>query len=247
MGKLLRERIAWSHPEWWALAISGTAWVWIAFPAAMAALGGVHDHSSASPGGGGPAGMIPATREWAVMVMAMMLPLATGPIRAIAARSLWRRRHRAIACWLFGYIAAWMVLGLFVSLVHTRFLADVHPSPRAGVAVAFAVAAIWQAMSARQRAIRACHRTPSLAPAGWRANRDCVRYGWTNGMNCVATCGALMLACWLVGHGAAGLLVMITATAVGFAERFMVRPNQRTLAIAVGAHAIFAAAILPGR
>ena len=227
--------------------MSGAAWVWIAFLAATAVFEGAHDHSAARHGAGGTGGIVPAIREWAVMVIAMMLPLAIGPIQAIAARSLWRRRHRAIAWWLFGYIAPWVVLGLSVSLLDTRFLAGVLPSQRAGVALAFAVAAIWQATSTRQRAISACHRTPSLAPTGWRANRDCVRYGWTNGVNCVASCGALMLACWLLGHGAAGLLAMITVTALGFAERFMVRPDQRALALAVGAHAVFAAAILPVR
>ena len=35
--------------------------------------------------------------RWMLMIVAMMVPLLIGPIRTTATRSLWRRRHRAIA------------------------------------------------------------------------------------------------------------------------------------------------------
>jgi len=93
----------------------------------------------------------------------------------------------------------------------------------------------------RARSLKRGHRTQPLAPTGWRANYDCVRYGWTTGVHCVATCGVLIAACWLLGHGALGLAGMITAMTIGLAERYMIRPNQRWLAAALSLVAVVAA------
>ena len=68
-----------------------------------------------------------------------------------------------------------------------------------------------------------------------------MRYGWTTGVHCVATCGVLIVACWLLGHGALGLAGMITAMTIGLAERYMIRPNQRWLAAALSLVAVVAA------
>lgn len=42
----------------------------------------------------------PALTHWLLMVVAMMFPFIIGPVRGTAIRSLWRRRHRAIASFL---------------------------------------------------------------------------------------------------------------------------------------------------
>ena len=46
-----------------------------------------------------------------VMLAAMMTPLLTAPVRHVHARSFARRRSRAIALFMVGYLAIWMVGG----------------------------------------------------------------------------------------------------------------------------------------
>ena len=239
MRKRLRERIAWAHPEWWSIALSVAAWTSLAASTGVAAFTG-HDvttHATAS--------FAAWAQGWLLMVVAMMFPLSVGAIQATAARSLWRRRHRAIAWWLVGYIAPWSLLGVSLWLIAATLFIRNQSAPGILIALAFAAAASWHTTSIRARALSGCHRTQPLAPAGWRANFDCLRYGWATGTNCVVACGALMVACSLLGHGLGGLLAMISVTALSLAERYMVRPDRRLLAAAVGVHALVFAAIVP--
>jgi hypothetical protein len=178
------------------------------------------------------------------MVAAMMFPLASGAMHAVAARSLWRRRHAAIAWWLAGYTAPWLAVGLALSTVLSA-LGYSQAMPRWAVVIAFTVAAIWQVTPRRERALRQCHRVVPLAPNGWRANRDCIRYGWTIGVPCVAACGPLMVACSLVGHNPFGLAAMVAATIAGLAERYMTRPDPRWFAAAFTAQAMLVAVSVP--
>ena len=113
------------------------------------------------------------------------------------------------------------------------------------MALVFAAAAIWQATSQRARAVSGCHQTQPLAPTGWRASYDCARYGWTTGANCLAACGVLMTASYLLGHGIGGLLAMVTVTFIGLTERYAIRPNRSLLASVIGVHAIVVAAFVP--
>jgi predicted metal-binding membrane protein len=156
---------------------------------------------------------------------------------------LWRRRHRAIACWLVGYTTPWLILGLTVSILTRQLSFEPSPASEGVAALAFIAAGLWQMAPARARALRRCHRTQPLAPTGWRANYDCLRYGSNTGVHCVASCGVLMVACWLLGHGSLGLAGMVTATLVGLAERYTIRPDQRRLAGALALQAIVVAAI----
>jgi predicted metal-binding membrane protein len=222
-------RIAWHYPQWWTIGISVSAW------AALFALPrhGVHSgndahraFSAAAPGIGADA------IAWMLMVAAMMFPLILGPIEVTAARSLWKRRHRAIAGFLIGYATCWLIPGVAAALL----LAQVRPhgmlpSPTAAAA-ALVIAGLWQGTAIRGRAVRACHRTMPLAPVGWRADRDCLRYGWTTARSCIVSCGPMMIACALGGHGA---FTAAAAGSIGLVERHAVRPDQRSLGLALGA------------
>ena len=182
-------KLAWRYPEWWSLALAATAWL---------AMFDHHAHHR------------PAMVQWMVMTMAMMLPMVAPSIRATAERSLWRRRHRAMAAFLAGYIACWMIVGaLFV-------LAPLPAGPWT-MGAALAVAAVWQLTRTKQIALRGCHRTLPLAPQGWQADRDCLGYGWFVGTRCVVSCWALMLVCFVAGHA---LLPMIGVTTVTAIERY---------------------------
>ena len=154
------------------------------------------------------------------MVVAMMLLMIADSAAGVAARSLWRRRHWAIAEFVAGYLAVWTLAGL--ALVP---LGVFVPS-----IVALALAAGWRLTQMRQRAMVRGHGIAPLAPAGWRAWRDCVAYGVSTGGYCFANCWALMLACTASGHS---LTVMAGLCAMSIAERNQRRPDQRVFAAAV--------------
>ena len=200
-------RVAWRHPHWWALGLSGAAWAWLA-AAAMRAGGHVHGGDLARAAAG-----------WTAMVLAMMLPLIVPHLRFAAQRSLWRRRHRAVGGVLVGYVAVWLAAGA-LALVAWRAIGAVVPAAVAsGSGAAWLLvsgAAVWHALPRRQQALAACHHERPLAPRGWQADRDCLRYGGEVGVRCVAACGGLMLACAATGHG---LAPMLLATGIAVVER----------------------------
>jgi predicted metal-binding membrane protein len=225
-GLSWRRCISWPYPEWWSVVLYFGAWLLLAFKAGIgtAMPGHVH-HASASTvvqqstTVGWPGQML----WWLAMVVAMMFPLLTAHVRNTAARSLWHRRHRAIGGFLGGYLGPWLVFGMAASggLVilekQNWFLAGHFDL------WAFGMALIWQLMRAKRRSVLACHRTRPLAPTGWRADRDCLRYGWQIAGSCVTSCWALMLACMLAGHS---VPTMVGITTIGLFERSNPRSNQ---------------------
>lgn len=172
---------------------------------------------------------------WTLMIIAMMVPFVIGQIRFTAERSLWRRRHRAIAGFLAGYVTCWTLAGLF--------LLGIHASPRAA-AIAFLAAAVWQLTPQRRVAMASCHRTVPLAPHGWRADVATLRYGWSIGRSCVLTCWLAMAGCALTGHG---VPVMLALAGLAYAERVARRPNHKFFSAALAAIAIVCFAIPAGR
>jgi hypothetical protein len=214
-------RASWRYPEWWTLAISAAAWALILIRS-QTMRGQDHAmHADASSFLGS------AVVDWLLMVAAMMLPLMVGSIRTTAARSFWRRRHRAISIFLAGYLTPWSGLGVVAVLVAMQLPA----AARAGAAAAvFVAAALWELTSAKRRALLSCHRTMPLAPTGWRADRDCFAYGYATSLRCVASCWAVMLGCALAQHSAP---VMAAVGVVSAAERYSFRPHPRVASAAV--------------
>ena len=207
-------RFVWRHPHWWAATLSAGAWGWLVLRWQQ----GHHAHGA-------------ALGDWMLMIATMMVPLVFDHLRVAAARSLWPRRHRAIAGFLLGYAAIWLLAGAAISLPIAASGLMPHGAATSGLAAtAFLSAAIWQLLPLKRRALIACHRTVPLAPRGWPAHRDCLRYGWTVGRSCVGSCGMLMLACVFAGHS---LPAMLAATAVAGAERFSARADAWTTAAAL--------------
>jgi predicted metal-binding membrane protein len=106
------------------------------------------------------------------------------------------------------------------------------------------VAAAWQLTPVKQRAVWSCQRTAPLAPRGWRADRDCVRFGWDIGRRCLVSCWAMMLACSLAGHS---VPAMTLAGLCGAAERYASRPTQHVIAgVLAGVALLYAILALRG-
>ena len=168
--------------------------------------------------------------HWSFMVLAMMLPLVLGPIRATARRSLWYRRDRAIGGFLVGYLGPWLLIGLFASAPAAALSLDGRSYLPALAALGFAVAAAWQLTPIRRRALWSCHRTAPLAPHGWRADRDCIRYGWEIGRSGLVSCWAMMD----VGF-------------IGATERYATRPRRPVIAGALAGLALVYATLALSR
>lgn len=210
------------------------AWILILFNAGATGHA-THDvHSTHMHTGTAPVDLMSGLWSWLIMVVAMMFPMLAKQIRFTAAASLWKRRHRAILGFLVGYLCSWLAFGIVASLLGSVFVQG-HNLPNALAAAGFAAAMLWQLTPLKKRSLLACHRRLPISPKGWRADRDCWRYGWMIGRSCLVSCGFLMLACMLCGHS---LPAMACATAVGFVERTKQRPNQRLLCGAIGLLAV---------
>jgi hypothetical protein len=204
-------------PEFWMLAASAGAWV------VLAARAGVHLHHPAVHSDAGA-----NWRHWMLMVAAMMLPFQIQGVRLTAERSLWLRRHRAILGYLLGYLSVWGLAGIPLACVFTALGISHRIGWREGTAIGFLLAAAWLVSPWKAITSRMCHRTVPLSPAGWRADRDCLGYGWIAGCGCALNCWPLMLVCWLSGHS---FIAMVLGFGLGWVDRHGA-PNYRLHATA---------------
>jgi predicted metal-binding membrane protein len=201
----------WRHPESWAIALSAAAWLVLLRRALLA----THSH-----------GALASWLHWMLMVGAMMIPLTVDAIQTSATRSLWRRRHRAILLFLAGYSAVWAAIGLPLAWFSDAVDLPARLPWTYGAAFGFLAAAAWMLTRWKPLTAQLCHRTLPLAPVGWRADRDCLRYGWHSGGYCLLNCWPFMLVCWLSAHS---FVAMTAGFAFGWADRYR-RPAYRTYA-----------------
>jgi predicted metal-binding membrane protein len=154
---------------------------------------------------------------WGLMVVAMMLPKLIFPIQQIYTRSLKRRRFLSALLFVFGYVAVWMVVGVFMTaaILGLHLLMPNSYVPAIGLGI---VAIVWQFSPIKQRCLNRGHDHWTLAAFGWAANRDALLFGVMHGVWCVGSGWALMLLPMLLpkGHG----LVMIIVTFIMISEHF---------------------------
>jgi predicted metal-binding membrane protein len=193
---------SWIYPEWWSISLSAFAW---GLMLRHAIQHGGHTRPHAGT-------FAQELSNWMLMVAAMMLPLIIDRVHAAAQSSLWSRRHRAMLGFLIGYFLPWLVLGATATLVPASWT---HRYPVA--TLSFIVAALWQLTRMHKQAMMACHHTLPLSPDGWRADRDCLRFGAFIGLACVRSCWPLMLACAFSAHS---FVVMTGGMAVSLVERW---------------------------
>jgi hypothetical protein len=220
------------HPEWCAVALAAGGWlsmlsVSIADPLML--LGRNEMHS-----------LPEAFVHSAVMTQAMMAPLVLYQVNRVATFSLWCRRYRAAALFLLGYLSVWTVISTVMMMMGPALARAV--GWRVMIGVSFGIAFLTVLGYGRQRLVRQCSMTMPLALRGWRADRDCLRFGVLTAQRCVTTCWPLMLAV-IVQHGMA---VMAAGTLLMVAERRGAPLPPRTVATstaALGAAALLLAAL----
>jgi predicted metal-binding membrane protein len=206
----------WRHPEWWTVAAALGAWVIVLTPH------GLTPHGTPLLGTlclterpNTLASSFAALPSWIIMVVAMMLPLILMEVRLTAFKSLWCRRHRAIAGFLCGYLTVWLLASLPALVLDAVGVTGVVP-----LLAGLAIAVVWQTTPFKRRALLACRRTMPLAPNGWRADLACFRYGLFQGRSCLLNCWALMLLPLLAAHDTA---IMVGVTVFLAAERYAPR------------------------
>jgi predicted metal-binding membrane protein len=225
------------HPEWLLLPLSAVAWLCVLVPRwtggmrlcldpAVGVFGGAGDRLHAAWRTGALGLML---LGWVVMTVAMMLPLVGPMLRQVAARSFAARQWRAVAEFVTGYLTIWTLLGALLVAIVAAGPVDLRDGwfvPASG----FLIAAVWQCTAAKHIALLRCHRTMPLSPWGWRADRDCLRFGLAHGKDCAVSCWAMMLACMLASHG---LLAMACAQAIVLHERRSRLPAQHRSVLAL--------------
>lgn len=163
-----------------------------------------------------PSGRAPDAAMFAVsafaMIVAMMAPLLAQPLAYIWNRSLARRRRRAIALFIAAYVVVWMVAVGLLQVAAAELAAFAG-----GWIVAVGLMLLWHAAPARQNALNRCHGLPNLSAFGWRADGDCLRFGFRTGLWCVGACWAAMLLPMVLATG--HLLAMPVVAAFLLVER----------------------------
>jgi predicted metal-binding membrane protein len=153
----------------------------------------------------------PSIAWWALsllaMATAMMAPLLKEPMQHLWSRSLARRRGRAIAAFVLAYGGCWMAAMAVLALAAIGSRMAREPLP---ITSAIGLAVLWQCSPVKQHCLNRCHRLPRLAAFGWRADRDCLRYGLAHAGWCVGSCWALMLLGMLVDGAGMALAMAIT-------------------------------------
>lgn len=152
---------------------------------------------------------------WALMVGAMMAPLAIPLTEHVAARSFRERRLRAVTLVLGAYFTVWIAAGA-VARAFSLLMHWSGTSALLAVPAALAAAGLWQIHPARARSLRRCRSGVNLAPAGRRADLDCLGAGMRAGAACAKTCLPMMTAVML---GPMRLTPMATLAGIMLWER----------------------------
>jgi predicted metal-binding membrane protein len=203
--------------------------------------GGTGSHP-ASAGAFEAASLLATMPMWSMMALGMMVPAALPAVRHVARTSLYWRRRRAAAEFLFCFVLTWTAFGL---LVLTPLAAWDAAQTQLALAAALAGAALWQLTPLKHRALLACHRSYPLPPRGWRASAGAANFALRNGGACIGSCWAMMAAASLAGPGR--LWWMGAMTGVMAAEKLVDRPRwacRRVAALLGAAAAGVALAIL---
>jgi predicted metal-binding membrane protein len=235
------------RPEWWTYALSIVVWIWLMFHLSSANQALNHSENiryciptefqaiehptyqknftfkeKASINRIGKI-MVSGLKHWIIMVIAMMFPLLTEPIRHVAFSVRRKDKALGILSFLIGYMITWIVAGLFFLLVPfllNALIGNVSPFVNALIkASGFLMAAILIWQPSRLVRMTKCGRTMPLRIDGWRLYLDSIRYGLKMGLACLNMCWVVMAALVLAQHS---IVLMYLVTIVLIYERYLV-------------------------
>lgn len=145
---------------------------------------------------------------WGLMVIAMMLPKLTLPVQQLFATSLPRMRFLSCSLFVLGYLATWMLAGVFMvaAIIALNLWFPLSYLP---AIVVLALGLVWQFSPWKQHLLNLGHEHRALSAFGWPALRDAFSYGLVHGVWCVGAGWALMLFPMLLpqGHNLAMIIV----------------------------------------
>jgi predicted metal-binding membrane protein len=186
-------------------------------------------------------GLLVQLSGWALMTVAMMVPVTLPAVRHVGFNSIRRRRQRAMILYVVVYLGIWVAFGVPALAVARLARQAFGLGGRVLLVLTLVVAAGWQLTRTKRRAVFRCRRTVPLPPVGLRADAGCVRFALLQSWRCVASCWALMAVMAVVGHSShAGLGWMTALTALAMVEeltllgRHLLRPSAVALALAAG-------------
>ena len=178
--------------------------------------------------------------EWALMIGAMMLPLAVPHLSIFQARLYRRMQQPALAAALAGFVLVWLGIG-FVAvplMLVLRAVAGVDGWGWLVPVLAYSAAILWCFATPRQRAFRQCHAVPVVCGNGPAVYRTAFGYGLRLGSRCSITCGLAMAAPMLSGQG---ILAMALVTHVLLTERLSHRTTPWQTVVPLGLIGVMAA------
>lgn len=128
----------------------------------------------------------------AALLAVMMIPRTGSSVRLVSERSLPARQVPAVGEYLAGFTAVWFGFGLGATLL-VQLALLIFPTTLV-FSVLVAAAAIWQISARRRRLIEMPGRLRVAPPTGWRADVYTTLAGTMQGLRCLRTCWASMLA-----------------------------------------------------
>jgi predicted metal-binding membrane protein len=222
---------AYRHPEWAPLGVSILGWMllarllWLTSAESGPMPGMKHGHPAMT--GGIWATFGHEMLAWLAMLLAMMLPTTVPAVRYVAFASRRSRRQRSVLAFGLGYLAAWLPLGVAVSLL----LALLPPLGTVPVAIAIALAGAWELTPAKRLALRRCHRTAPVRFDGLAADRSAAAFGLEHGKTCVIIGGPAMVALTALGHP---VIATVIVAVIMFGQKIIRRPERWSSGVAVG-------------
>jgi len=179
---------------------------------------------------------------WVLMIVAMMLPTATGLLDAfrlvVRARTHSRRLVGAVVA---GFVGVWVLAGAAFQVadgaVHAAVAAQDWLAGRTYLiaASAFAAAGAYQFTSLKSRCLTACRSPRGFVVRHWGGGRpglDALRVGAAYGVSCVGCCWALMLL--LFALGMSSLTWMLAVGAIMAAEKLGAGGSRLSRGMGVG-------------
>ncbi len=162
--------------------------------------------------------------RWALMVFAMMLPVAAPHFSVAVAKTRPRHQGVVLAAALISYVVVWLALGVpyLVLFVISAAIDGASPWPLGPVGV-FGLAILWSLLPLRQSALRRCHRVPAFFGGGPAQAQSAANWGAGLAVDCAAVCWPAMAAVMLSGQGIMGMFVV---THVLLSERLAERPRK---------------------